>query len=150
LRLGNLQPGESRPLAHDEVAELYRSALDQRRHQKPARPKSSKQSSSSATKSTDERDTGFSESSPIIDRSLPTDSPDEVDLTTLLAAPDFNPNDKSNPPSSKPIDLSRIVTGKSPKQRRTVIGGQLSKPAARHKQPRGNRRRKTRAPRHKS
>src|SRR5262249_23929443 len=79
LRLGNLQPGESRPLARDEVEELYRAA---QRKRKPGRApdKSADRREVSRPQSLEE-----SSGQPIIDRSVSLDAPDD-ELERLWAA----------------------------------------------------------------
>ncbi|HEY2761696.1 MAG TPA: pseudouridine synthase [Pirellulales bacterium] len=146
LRLGNLAPGESRPLTRDEVDELFRTALDRRHREKPRRPSKPTNKTSATNLNAADDDSNSLDSTPIIDYSLPTvstDADDSVAMKSLLGPSDASANAKSKKPQSAPIDLSRIVAGKLQKARRTVIGGQPSQPDARNKIHR-KRRRKTR------
>jgi 23S rRNA pseudouridine2605 synthase len=118
LRLGNMQPGESRPLQPDEIDELYRAAQTGRKksaktHGKSAAMKPAKSLAEEAVSALDMQ--------PIIDESLPADiAENQAALDAgLLAEEHFEPNETAS------IDLSPLTSGN--RQRRTtgtIIGGE--------------------------
>jgi 23S rRNA pseudouridine2605 synthase len=137
LRLGNLQPGESRPLRADEIEELYRAAREGRRakkHERRGEPANHPKASQA----------GEAESSagvhPVIDRSLPPKAWDDDEsrefaadgLTVSESDPeeltsdafDDQFEDSSSDKPAAPVDLRPFSLGQSRKPRQaTIIGG---------------------------
>jgi len=151
LRLGNLQPGESRPLAREEVEELYRAA---QRKRKPGRApnKSADRREMSRPQSLDE-----SSGQPIIDRSVSLDTSDELEHLWAADSGDEQVTDLTSGHQMEPaVDLAKIVSDPSRRGQRTVIGagrprgrsdGQRQRKGRRNFQPRdraGGRKRKQR------
>jgi 23S rRNA pseudouridine2605 synthase len=142
LRLGNLQPGESRPLSHDEVEQLYEAAQQKRKPRAKGEAKPAAKVSSSGPTSVH----------PIIDLSIPDESeagiwPDQADLGAEAAADTESvPATFADEPAA--VDLSPFVRGRSQHARRpTVIGGDQPKSKERNhrgRHPRENERGKRR------
>ncbi len=128
LRLGNLQPGESRALSHEEVEGLYRAAREGRKR-KPAARRSEILAAKPAAR----------KSAPIIDYSLPPEAiaDDEAwpSADAELAAFQTDEAAADQPAESfedvadedqdfAEVDLTPIVPGESKRRNRgTVIGG---------------------------
>jgi 23S rRNA pseudouridine2605 synthase len=127
LRLGNLQPGETRPLRNDEVEELYETARAKRKKSKrrPERPKTKNRSGVPGDRAEHEV-----EKTPrveaIIDYSLPEDTDENVPLDIdVLAGESYESHDKETEPDGVRIDLSPMGRGGrgSRQSQGTIIGG---------------------------
>jgi 23S rRNA pseudouridine2605 synthase len=136
LRIGNLQPGESRPLTNDEVETLYRSAQERHKQDKPK----SRSGKSTVDKSRPGTTTDDNDVLPIIDRSLPIDSMDDTELA--LNVP-LNGGNALEEAETADVDLSPIKTGGSRgSARRTIIGGDQRRSRPLDKQRQKHRRRR--------
>jgi 23S rRNA pseudouridine2605 synthase len=135
LRLGNLKPGESRPLRHEEVEELLQAAQQKRR----PRPKGEVKSAAETVPPTEAK------VHPIIDLSIPDESSDEIwpeNLDAIEAPEGGEITAAQFPDDDEPgaVDLSPFVRGKSDHSRRpTVIGG--DQPRSKERNHRGRHRR---------
>ena len=138
LKLGNLEPGETRPLRPEEIEELYKAAHTRRKKssRRSAKPQQSKLGSPQSEQT---------EKQPrveaIIDESLPLDQiDDEAALSLDLAEPEkFETMDSEAEYETVKVDLSPLSRGSSKKPPpRTIIGGGHSP----NDQPRGKQRRR--------
>jgi 23S rRNA pseudouridine2605 synthase len=126
LRLGNLQPGESRPLRQDEVKDLYHAAHTRKKsgRLKGNGPRDLKTSLPGDQRSA-RRQEKHPAAQPIIDQSLPPElTEDETALNPeFTLAEDFVPEDSQDAQDTTPIDLSPLVPGsRHSRQQRTIIG----------------------------
>lgn len=119
LRLGNLKPGEHRPLRADEVEELYRVAREGRREQKAGRAKAP----SSAAPPGKEKpfvEAGEPVVHPLIDHSIPVDDEAEGEFVSGMESDDsdvWEDEERAN------VDLSPLGPRSSDSSAaRTVIG----------------------------
>ncbi len=137
LRLGNLQPGETRPLSHEEIEALYETARQGRKGGKAARVKKLKPAGSSPVESVAKSVT------PIIDYSLPISASDSGDWTSAgndesldTAAADAESFDssavKASISSPKEIEVNfnqHATADKRNPRHRTIIGGDSGGPS---------------------
>jgi 23S rRNA pseudouridine2605 synthase len=142
LKLGNLEPGETRPLRPEEIEELYKAAHTRRKKssRRSAKPQQRKLGSPESEGSED-----GTEKQPrveaIIDESLPLDQiDDEAALSLELTDPEkFEAMDSEAEYETVKVDLSPLGRGSSKKTPpRTIIGGGHSP----NDQPRGKQRRR--------
>ncbi|HEY2826954.1 MAG TPA: pseudouridine synthase [Pirellulales bacterium] len=143
LRLGNLQPGESRPLGKDEVEELYQDARTRRKksgqtHDKPGKLKAlapGKKRSQDRT----ENDSGVQ---PIIDHSLPLELSEGeamIDADFMLAE-NFELPASEREQDTAPVDLSPLTRDSRRRQTRpTIIGAKENRAGGKQDQPKHRR-----------
>jgi len=140
LRLANLPSGESRPLAREEVEELYRATRKRDKHN-GAREHRNEHSAD------DHRVlVGRSMAQPIIDRSLPGDAPaDDDDMQPFVGADSMvGTSENVGESDTAVVDLSPIKPARGRQHlSRTIIGGT---PAAGHSEGRRHPRRSARFP----
>jgi len=119
LRLANLPSGESRPLAREEVEELYRATRKRRKHHGAREHR--KERSADDHRALESR----SMEHPIIDRSLPADAPNDDDILPLVEADSTAATSEFIEESdTAAIDLSPIKPARARQERsRTIIGG---------------------------
>ncbi len=114
LRLGNLQPGETRPLRNDEVEELYETVRTKRKKSKPRVERHKTKNRSGTPKDRAEHEI---EKTPrveaIIDYSLPEEGTDENILLDIdvLASKSFESQDIEAETDGVRIDLSPMGRG---------------------------------------
>lgn len=138
MKLGNLQPGESRPLTRDEVEELYRSSQERQKHDKPKVRTTPKATLKKLPSDTPKNETDVH---PIIDQSLPIDSLEDSSSALKFSLP---VDDDSNETETAAVDLSPFKAGGSRASARgTVIGGdqQRSRSQNKPRRKKGRRRR---------
>lgn len=136
IRLGNLKPGEHRPLKAEEVEELYRIAREGRREQKKAERR---KPAAAAPPAHADQEEPFAEESvplvrPLIDHSIPDDDELEGELIGLDETGD---EDFDEEEERAAVDLSPIRPRKSDAPvTGTVIGGHAKKSEKRPRKPR--------------
>jgi 23S rRNA pseudouridine2605 synthase len=158
VRLGNLQPGESRPLRKDEIEALYQAAQEGRRASGKGEPRRTKNDSSVSPVSPQpaERLKKRSTVEPIIDKSLPADEAEADDflldetgdensgqeLTESTQSLDLDEGEEFDGPArdkpfseieTTPIDFSPLGSNRAQRNKqRTVIGGDSRQSSRRH------------------
>jgi len=142
LRLGKMQPGESRPLRRDEIELLYQTARTRRQKSSRRSNRESGEIKSAAPGGQRSKDRAERTSSdePIIDYSLPAELVDDeaaLDFD-LAAAENIASQDIDAVKETATVDLSPMTRGSRRSQpQRTVIGAERN----RGEQMRGNKKR---------
>ena len=131
LRLGNLEPGETRPLRPEEIEELYQAA--QTRRKKSGRRSGKTQQRKLGSPPSESSEGGTKKQTrveAIIDESLPLDQiDDDAALSLDLAEPEnfesIESLDSQAEHETVKVDLSPLMRGSSKKStQRTIIGGE--------------------------
>jgi 23S rRNA pseudouridine2605 synthase len=147
LRLGNMKPGENRPLLRDEVEALYEAARERRRQSDKGTKKPStrlKTAADSQGLDTSDASAREDEVRPLIDHSLSPDEMNEQDAISIddglddelhddgsgnelgfegLADGDESFEESNQEPATARVDLSPILPGKPGRgSERTLIG----------------------------
>lgn len=118
LRLADLKPGESRPLRREEVEQLYAAAREGRRRKAEERRDRSLAKSESADVPATQSDARVH---PIIDRSLPFDSPSAAGEPDLLGAAPAGSAFADDELIGE-VDLRPFKKTDKPGKRATIIG----------------------------